>query len=158
LKIQHAICLVFVLLVTNQAIQAQTEQPMQALRVLTGSWKMQTQKGEIWERWQQEQQQLKGVSFSVKAKDTTQLEDVILGIHNGKLSYAPRTSGDAESKRVYFTLVKQTAMRFEFENLQHDFPQRIVYNFIGTDSLHALIEGPINGSLQQQHYYYKRVQ
>lgn len=158
MKIKHAICLVFVLLVTNQAIQAQAVQTLQQLQVLIGSWKMHTQKGEIWERWQQEKQQLKGVSFSVKAKDSTLLEDVILGMHNGKLCYAPRTNGDAESKRVYFTLVKSTATRFEFENLQHDFPQRIVYQFFGTDSLHAWIEGPINGSLQQQHYYYKRVQ
>lgn len=157
-KRKHIIYLLLVLLAHGPVIQAAAQQELQLLHQLVGRWKMQTQKGEIWEQWELEKQQLKGVSFSVKSKDTTLLEDVILGMHNGKLSYAPHTSGDKEQSRVYFTLVKNTATQFEFENLQHDFPQRIVYHFIGTDSLHAWIEGPMDGKTHQQHYYYKRVQ
>jgi hypothetical protein len=32
-----------------------------------------------------------------------------------------------------------------FENLAHDFPQRVIYNFTKTDSLKARIEGRMNG-------------
>ena len=130
---------------------------LRELRVLTGTWKMQTGSGEIWEQWVAEQQQLTGMSYLVKGQDTTQLEDVRLYLHKGQLHYAPRTHGDNESKRVSFLLVKQTGLQFEFENRQHDFPQRIVYHFVGADSLHAWIEGIVDGRHHQQHYYYQRV-
>lgn len=150
----------FVLLCAILIVQA-TGQPlgksMQSLRLLCGSWKMSSNNGDIWEQWAQYKQQLKGVSFSVKGKDSTQLEDVLVTMRNGQLYYAARTSGEAESKRVYFRLVKQQALKYEFENLQHDFPQRIVYHFIGTDSLHAWIEGPMDGKTHRQHFYYKRM-
>lgn len=44
-----------------------------------------------------------------------------------------------------------------FENLQHDFPQRIIYRPLGSDSLIGRIEGMRNGVLRGVDYRYKRV-
>ncbi len=43
-----------------------------------------------------------------------------------------------------------------FENLQHDFPQRIGYRAVGTDSLVAFIEGPRGGSIRRIEFPYRR--
>lgn len=44
-----------------------------------------------------------------------------------------------------------------FENLKHDFPQRVRYRAIGTDSLAARIEGVRAGDLQGVDFRYGRV-
>lgn len=46
-----------------------------------------------------------------------------------------------------FRLVKSDATSFVFENLQHDFPQRVIYCNDGTDKLTARIEGVRNGKM-----------
>lgn len=42
-----------------------------------------------------------------------------------------------------------------FENLAHDFPQRVIYRRCGHD-LCARIEGTVNGKLQSQEWRYRR--
>ncbi|HET6341989.1 MAG TPA: DUF6265 family protein [Gemmatimonadota bacterium] len=44
-----------------------------------------------------------------------------------------------------------------FENPEHDFPQRVRYRAIGTDSLAARIEGVRAGELQGVDFRYRRV-
>jgi hypothetical protein len=44
-----------------------------------------------------------------------------------------------------FKLVALSGRRVEFENAQHDFPQRILYWLDGAGALHARIEGPQGG-------------
>jgi hypothetical protein len=46
---------------------------------------------------------------------------------------------------------------FVFENAQHDFPKRIVYQLVNADSLHAFIDDGIDGSEKRQNFYNKRV-
>jgi hypothetical protein len=43
-----------------------------------------------------------------------------------------------------------------FENLQHDFPQRIGYEMNGPDSLTAWIEGPHQGRQRRIGYMFRR--
>ena len=45
---------------------------------------------------------------------------------------------------------------FVFENPEHDFPKRIVYKLITTDSLHAYIDDGKEDSKKKQNFYYKR--
>jgi len=53
------------------------------------------------------------------------------------------------------TVVSDTAVTFE--NLQHDFPQRIIYRRIGSDSLVARIEGPQGGQQRGIDFRMKRI-
>ncbi len=43
-----------------------------------------------------------------------------------------------------------------FENLQHDFPQRVGYQRTGPDTLLAWIEGPRNGQVRRIEFPYRR--
>jgi len=44
-----------------------------------------------------------------------------------------------------------------FENLKHDFPQRIGYERTSVDRLEAWIEGPQNGQTRRLAFSYARV-
>jgi hypothetical protein len=129
----------------------------QQLQPLKGQWKMTTSWGEFWEDWQWRNNMLYGISYRVKGKDTTQLEQVNLPFENGRISFKVLTAFEEEKTRISFGLVSMQNRRFVFENLDHDFPQRIIYDLSKPDSLYARIEGIVDGKLQSSDYRYARV-
>jgi len=65
---------------------------------------------------------------------------------------------DQNKKRpISFKFTSELKNTFIFKNPDHDFPKRIVYEFIGSDSLHAYIDGGINGSGTKQDFHYHKV-
>jgi len=48
-------------------------------------------------------------------------------------------------------------MSVVFENLRHDFPQRIIYRRVSEDSLIARIEGMINGAKRSIDFPYRKI-
>ena len=70
---------------------------------------------------------------------------------DGRLIYiaSPRGGGTTE-----FTLVKVDEMGAVFENLEHDFPQRIIYRGEG-DRLTARIEGVVDGELKASEWVWE---
>lgn len=79
---------------------------------------------------------------------------LVLDRETNRLSYIALPSRQA---RTEFLLVSQEEGRLVFENLQHDFPQRILYSLRG-DTLHARIEGESNGKSRGIDFVMKRVQ
>jgi len=57
-----------------------------------------------------------------------------------------------------FKSVKLEADTVVFENLQHDFPQRVIYRRAGADRLDARTEGMVKGKLEGQDWQYQRAQ
>ena len=60
----------------------------------------------------------------------------------GKVCYVSSPGGTPPTS---FCAVEITDRRVVFENLQHDFPQRILYWLDDAGKLHARIEGPVDG-------------
>ncbi len=55
-----------------------------------------------------------------------------------------------------FAAIEFGAKRVVFENLAHDFPQRVLY-WLGADgALHARIEGTLNGAMQSEEWSWSR--
>ncbi len=54
-----------------------------------------------------------------------------------------------------FRMVELAANRVVFENPTHDFPQRVIYERNG-DTLHARIEGTMNGRTQGMDWTFQR--
>jgi hypothetical protein len=87
---------------------------------------------------------LLGVSRTVAGDRAVSHEFLSIETRDGRLAYVARPSNQAETA---FPLVRATSSKpvsgtvFEvaFENLQHDFPQRIIYRRNGT-ALHARVE------------------
>ena len=130
--------------------------------IFLGNWKMQTPKGVLTEEWTKAGPEIMiGKSYRIQNGDTTVLEIVQLKVLNNKLVYAPVVSGQNEGNEVLFTysmaLSDSAARRFVFENLEHDYPQRIIYYWKDAESLLARVEGIVDGKLKFSEYDYKKV-
>jgi hypothetical protein len=126
------------------------------LYALDGTWKMVTKRGAVCEEWKKmDGNYLQNRGYFIKGNDTIVTERVSL-TRNYKGIYYTSTVEDQNNKQpVAFKLTKQENNMFVFENPQHDFPKRIVYNLISADSLHAFIDdGTETG--KRQNFYYKK--
>jgi len=87
-----------------------------------------------------------GVSRTVKGGKTIETEFLRMTANeNGQLVYIALPS---RQKETSFVLVRATEKEMVFENLQHDFPQRIIYRRVTADRMAARIEGLRAGVLR----------
>ena len=93
-----------------------------------------------------------GMSRTVRGGDTAEYEFLQIRDVNGTLSYVAQPSGQPEAA---FTLRTATGSEAIFENLDHDFPQRIIYRRT-PEGLSARVEGTRNGKVQGIDYPYRR--
>jgi hypothetical protein len=110
------------------------------VRWLAGCWEMRRGARTTLEMWMPPAGGLMlGASRTVSGEQVVEYERMQLAMKDGGIVYTALPSGQAEAS---FTAVSVGAGGFTVENLQHDFPQRIIYRRVGTDSLVARIEGP----------------
>jgi hypothetical protein len=96
-----------------------------------------------------------GMSRTVKQGKTIAYEHLRLQQTDGDtIEYVARPSGQAEAS---FRLLTYEHLTATFENLRHDFPQRITYQLVSPDSLLARIEGTIDGKIRRSEFPYRRV-
>lgn len=128
------------------------------LNFLDGSWTMQTSKGKIIERWiKNADKTLKGESYRVNTKgDSVLMETLVIKKVGNDVFYCSTVNGQNDGKEVCFKLISSENKTYVFENSVHDFPQRIVYQNQGKDSLLAWIEGTKNGQTRKSEFKYKR--
>ena len=122
---------------------------------LEGTWKMSGKKGSVCEEWKiVSKNYLQSKGYVLKGKDTLVNERVELRKTKEGIFYTSTVSDQNNKKPVAFKLTSFEGNRFIFENKEHDFPKRIVYQFISADSLHAFIDDGKQGTKQAQHFYY----
>lgn len=119
---------------------------LQSMEWLLGSWQMNTDKGMLYEEWVKENDSLfSGKSFMAINADTIILEYINLQLANNDLFYIPIVLNQNGEKPVLFKLTDKRENKYVFENKQHDYPQKIVYNQISKDSFNAWVEGNKEG-------------
>ncbi len=87
-------------------------------------------------------------------KITLQEKMIIEQDSSGAIFYRVTPAG---KRTASFKLIKAGPTTFIFENKKHDFPQRIIYERVGEDSLMASIEGMVKGKMQTVLFPYRRV-
>lgn len=98
---------------------------------------------------------LVGSSRTVRNGKTVAWEFIVIReTAPGKLAYIAKPHNQPEA---VFTLRPASGKGFVFENLEHDFPQRIIYRQEGDSGLHARIEGLSKGKLTGIDFAMKRV-
>lgn len=120
---------------------------------------METDENSIFEEWEKVSDSLCiGMSYLVNDGDTIVLETLQLKYENGKLCYAPTVQTQNEGREILFPLKEFAAdeKKFVFENLAHDFPQRIIYHFVDDKTLNARIEGMEDGRMENSDFNYKK--
>ncbi|HMO82161.1 MAG TPA: DUF6265 family protein [Pyrinomonadaceae bacterium] len=87
-----------------------------------------------------------GMGRTLAGDRTAMFEYLRIEQEGDAISYIAKPSQNREE--TVFKLVKAAEGEFVFENLEHDFPQRIIYRREGSDGMFARIEGTRNGELR----------
>ena len=121
---------------------------VEAMGWLAGCWELNVPQRQmtIAEHWMKPSGgTLIGMSRTVKSGKTTGFESVRIVTTETGIDYVAKPSTNKEE--TAFKLIKSTSSEIVFENLAHDFPQRIIYRNQAPDTLFARIEGTQNGKL-----------
>jgi hypothetical protein len=152
------VLLFFAFSVSTVNAQSYSDKDFKPLYSLQGLWKMETGRGPIYEEWnKKDDQKLTGRSYRINNTDTVVMERIELYISGNEIVYSPTVSNQNNQQPVSFKLISNAGGRFVFENKEHDFPQRIIYNLVSNDAVHARIEGVRNGQERGSDFRYSRV-
>lgn len=125
---------------------------------LEGVWRMETKKGFMYEEWKKmDKNHLQSRGYMIRGVDTINTERVSLTRTKENIFYTPTVENQNDKKPIAFKLTSSTGNVFVFENPEHDFPKRIVYNLVSTDSLHAYIDDGKEATKKIQYFYFSRI-
>lgn len=145
----------------NQATKKEATQSFKLLEKtnwLIGGWENVSNEGVLSEEWEKENDSIYvGESHFVIGKDTVFSEKISLVQEGNQLFYIPTVNDQNEGLPVRFILTSSTDKQLVFENQKHDFPQKIKYSLITTDSLVAEISGKHEGEMKKETFPMKRV-
>lgn len=135
------------------AAQAAPADDVQALTWLAGSWVQRSENLTVRETWTVPQGgAMAGASQTNRAGKKPFVEFMTIAAEPAGATFTARIEGQPPTP---FVLKPGPAGEAVFENLAHDFPQRVAYRRCGQD-LCARIEGTVNGKLQSQDWRYVR--
>lgn len=121
---------------------------------IAGCWARTTPTSTVEEQWMAPRGgTMLGISRTVVNGAVREYEFLRIFAAYDTLVYAATPSGQAYSE---FRSISVGARDIVFENLKHDFPQRIGYKAIGRDSIVAFIEGPRGGANRRIEFPYAR--
>lgn len=147
-----------VMMLAVKAFSQEAEERFRQLISLNGTWSMETKRGTVYESWEAVNNTfLKGRSYKINGTDTMLLEEVSIIRKDNDIFYIPVVQGQNNEQPVTFRLVKVENETFTFDNPDHDFPQRVIYQLPKNDSMHARIEGMDKGVYRKSEFFYKKV-
>ncbi len=128
--------------------------PIDQAAFLAGCWKQTLPNGVVEEQWLAPGGgMMLGMSRTVRDGKARGWEFTRIQETDGRLTFVARPSGQAEGA---FPLKSAGPGELVFENLAHDFPQRVIYRSQGADGLVGRIEGEIDGKARSVDFPYKR--
>lgn len=129
---------------------------MKQFHWLEGRWEGDYGGMQTFEEWKPVNENLMhGFGGVLSNRDTMFAEEIKMEIKNGSLFYVavvPEISGP-----IAFKLIKSDKDSVVFENLEHDFPKRIIYIKRSSDSLSAHVEGIKSGKASRKEFEFKKV-
>lgn len=145
----------FVLLI-SVTVFAQQKNSVADLSWLTGHWELvkgERRTDEVW--LAPAGNMMFAVSRTIRGEKPIEHEFIVIDQDSvGDIYYRAQPS---RQQGTSFRLTSVQPNAAVFENLQHDFPQRIIYRKISDDSLIARIEGTRNGTLRGVEFPYKKI-
>jgi len=119
---------------------------------LTGCWRFDRAGGYTEEYWMAPAGgAMLGISRTIRNGRMTEHEFVAIREVDGVLSYVAKPSGQADAAFAAVTISPTEAV---FENLAHDFPQRIIYRKTPS-GLTARVEGTVNDQIKGSDFPYE---
>lgn len=130
--------------------------PMENVSWLPGCWELSIGARRVLEQWAVGTggAELNGTSVTTVNGVERESEKIRIYVSSDTLVYAAHPSRQAPAE---FRARASSAVETIFENLAHDFPQRIIYRRSGADSLIASIEGERGGQMRRVAFPFKRI-
>jgi len=123
------------------------------LKLFAGKWKMDVANTEIFEEWTVvNDDELIGKSYSVENGTETIIETLYLKKFGEQWAYIAIPS---EQSITLFALTVYTPKKLIFENKEHDFPQRISYEFHKGGKMTAAIEGLVDADMKRKEFTFQ---
>ncbi|MEO5776506.1 MAG: DUF6265 family protein [Flavobacterium sp.] len=120
---------------------------------LVGNWEQKLPDGTLKETWAKENDStFSGNSYFINTKDTVHFESIKLTQKAEELTYSATVVGQNNDEAVDFKLTSDVDNTFTFENLAHDYPQKITYKKVTSDRLIATVSGKQQGKQTQESY------
>lgn len=154
-----AAALAAVLIAAPSAAEDEHNSPFIQVSFLAGDWAQTANGKTVEEHWVGPVGGvMAGVTINYDDGDTTgaatSIEFMSIEQKDGRAVFIARLGGQPP---VAFPLKESDNGYLVFENLEHDFPQRIIYSYGGDDTLDARIEGAIDGKEQAIEWRYARM-
>ena len=126
---------------------------------LIGRWENNSAEGNLSEFWTKTNDStFHGESYFVIKNDTVFGEKVELMQRGKDFIFEARVAKQNDEKPVPFKLTKSSETEMVWENPAHDYPNKIVYQKVGNDSLVAEIFGTKDGKVKSEVFKMKKVQ
>lgn len=107
---------------------------------LEGNWKVEgREQFEVWELI--DKRELNGYGYTLIKNEKKITETLSLKFFSGNIMYEATVPDQNQGRTVQFTLNKAIDSCWSFENLQHDFPNKIQYKKINEQHLRVLVLG-----------------
>ena len=137
----------------NQA----SDEKLNPAQWILGSWEQQTDKGILTETWQRQNDSLfVGSCYFINQSDTLHTETILLDQRDDSITYSANVKGQNNEKAVPFTLTTANTNSLVFENLKHDYPQKIVYQKNKSNGLVVTISGILQGKKSEEKYSFTK--
>ena len=125
------------------------------LELFPGKWKLVADNIELYEEWKNlSKTELTGMSFSIAEGQQVIAEELCIKKFGNQWAYISIPVGQFIT---LFALTSFSEGMFVFENKEHDFPQRIIYEFHEEGKLTASIEGNLKGEFKRKEYFFVKV-
>lgn len=122
---------------------------------LQGCWAMDSNGRLVEEQWLAPRaSSMLGVGRTTRGTTLVDYEMVLIRERGEQLAYEAHPADQEPAVFMSTTIGERSIV---FENLRHDFPQRIGYERTSVDRLEAWIEGPQNGQTRRLAFSYARV-
>lgn len=122
---------------------------------LQGCWAMDSNGRLVEEQWLAPRaSSMLGVGRTTRGATLVDYEMVLIRERGEQLAYEAHPANQEPAVFMSTTVSERSIV---FENLKHDFPQRIGYERISVDRLEAWIEGQQNGQTRRTAFSYARV-
>lgn len=134
---------------------AEKKASLEDIAWLTGCWEGRQGEAIVEEIWSKPGGgSMIGLGRTVKGGKTTSFEFMQFREENGSLIFLPQPQGGT---RVAFPLKDSFGGKLIFENKEHDFPQRVIYERKGAGLLLASIEGTYKGKEEREEFQMRKV-
>lgn len=145
---------IFLFLFLNKNYFAQDNIDINAFDFLAGKWEADFTKFKYYEEWEKDDCGYSGFGYRIKDGKRFDGEKLLLQNIHGYISYIATVG---KQQPILFALINNSENVYTFENKEHDFPQKIIYRLIDSNSIIVLVQGKMDGETVTDEYNLTRI-